>query len=102
MSFLSTICIILGVTVVASSLIGVCFRLLRWRLLALGAYSLGILFVVVRPEAWWNMSAAQGGAMAMLIMLLAPVYVVAVVLGMGFADFLRKRMVSKKDSSNDA
>jgi hypothetical protein len=101
MSLLLTFCITLLVTAAASSIIGVCFRLLRWRLLALAAFSLCIILAVARPDDLLSMSASEGGAMMMLVMLFAPFYCVACVMGILFGDFLRKRMVSKTDSRHD-
>ena len=101
MNFLLTFCFALLITVVASSIVGACFRLLRWKLLGLAVFSLCIILAIVRPIDLLSMSASEGGAMIMLVMLFAPFYCVACVIGILFGDFLRKRMASKMDSRHD-
>jgi hypothetical protein len=105
MSFLLQICFTLLFVLVAGSIVGVCFRLLIWRLLIGAALPpcivMAIVIVIVGPGVFFDMSASEGGAILMGVIGSAPFYYAAFGIGILLADFLRKRMTSKTDSRHD-
>jgi hypothetical protein len=101
MSFLLKCCLALVGTLVASGIVGACFRLLRWRLLILAALWPCIVLAVIGPVDILNMSPSEGGAMFILLVGFTVFYCVACVMGILLGDFLRKRLTSKADSRHD-
>jgi hypothetical protein len=105
MSFLLQICFTLLFILAAGGIVGVCFRLLIWRLFIGAALPpclvSAVILAIVGPGALLTMSESQGGAILMLVIGSAPFYYGAFGTGILLGDFLRKRMASKTNLRPD-
>ena len=93
------------VTLVAGSIVGASFRLLRWRWLIWAVFPpcvvLAIVLATFGPDALFSASASQGGAIICGVIGFTPFYYVACGIGILLGYLLRKRMAPKTDSRHD-
>lgn len=105
MSFLLQICLTLLFILVVGSIVGICFRSLNWKLLIGAALPPGIILVTIMadvgPDALFNMSESEGGAIGLLVIGSAPFYYGAFGIGILLGVLLRKRMASRTDMRHD-